>query len=180
MDESLSDYLAGRPGAAEAFVARWRALGLSVLSRVLHTASREHLAMDEEDLLQEVFLRLFQDGGRLLRTYDPSRASFATWFAIVARSVAISILRRKHLATEAFDPERHAAVVEPKEDPLSSEIPPEILTPRQALVLHLLFDQEMSVEEAAKVLGVDIQTIRSTKHKAIERLRKHFHVRKEG
>jgi len=43
-------------------------------------------------------------------------------------------------------------------------------------VLRLLFDEEMSVSEAAAVLGVDAQTVRSTKHKAIRKLRDFFQV----
>jgi DNA-directed RNA polymerase specialized sigma24 family protein len=38
----------------------------------------------------------------------------------------------------------------------------------------MLFDREMSVEEVAVVLGVNAQTVRSTKHKALSRLREHL------
>jgi RNA polymerase sigma-70 factor (ECF subfamily) len=41
-------------------------------------------------------------------------------------------------------------------------------------VLTLLYDREMEVAEAAALLGVDAQTIRSTHHKAMLRLRAHF------
>ena len=40
--------------------------------------------------------------------------------------------------------------------------------------MELLFGREMTVTEAASVLNVDAQTIRSTKHKALTKLRKHF------
>jgi DNA-directed RNA polymerase specialized sigma24 family protein len=41
-------------------------------------------------------------------------------------------------------------------------------------VLRLLFDEQKSVAEAARFLGVDEQTVRSAKHKALSRLREHF------
>ena len=53
-------------------------------------------------------------------------------------------------------------------------IPVQLLTGRQKLVLSLLFEDEKSIPEAAELLGVTEQTVRSTKHKALERLRKHF------
>ena len=55
-------------------------------------------------------------------------------------------------------------------------IPPGLLTERQALVLKLLYDREMDVAEAAALLKVDAQTVRSTHHKAMLRLREHFRV----
>jgi RNA polymerase sigma-70 factor (ECF subfamily) len=53
-------------------------------------------------------------------------------------------------------------------------IPDGLLTARQKLVLTLLYDREMEVAEAASFLRVDPQTIRSTHHKAMLRLRAHF------
>ena len=60
------------------------------------------------------------------------------------------------------------------DEPAPLAIPEGLLTPRQQLVLRLLFDRELEVPEAARLLGVDEQTIRSTKHKALAALRKHF------
>ncbi len=56
------------------------------------------------------------------------------------------------------------------------DIPLQLLTGRQKLVLSLLFEDGMTIAEAAELVGVTDQTIRSTKHKALERLRKHFSV----
>jgi RNA polymerase sigma factor (sigma-70 family) len=49
-----------------------------------------------------------------------------------------------------------------------------VLTARQELVLSLTFDREMEAAEIAKLLRISPQTVRSTRHKAIERLRRHF------
>ena len=54
------------------------------------------------------------------------------------------------------------------------EIPLHVLSARQRLVMTLLFDEQLSVAEAAGLIGVDEQTIRSTKHKALTRLREHL------
>ncbi len=57
---------------------------------------------------------------------------------------------------------------------LHPEIPLHVLSARQRLVMTLLFDEQLSVAEAAGFIGVDEQTIRSTKHKALTRLREHL------
>ena len=57
------------------------------------------------------------------------------------------------------------------EESIDQVVPMHVLTSRQQLVLKLLFEDERSVAEAASILGIGEQTIRSTKHKALERLR---------
>ena len=54
------------------------------------------------------------------------------------------------------------------------KVPAGLLSPRQTLVLHLLYGKELEVAEAAELLDVDPQTIRSTHHKALTKLRNHF------
>ena len=59
-----------------------------------------------------------------------------------------------------------------REPPASAlSVPMHVLTARQRLVLRLLFDESRTVAEAARFLDVDEQTVRSTKHKALSRLR---------
>ena len=38
----------------------------------------------------------------------------------------------------------------------------------------MLFEEDMTVAQAAALIGVDEQTIRSTKHKGLTRLREHM------
>ena len=59
----------------------------------------------------------------------------------------------------------------------TENLPPGLLTGRQKLVLQLLFDREMSPSEISKVLGISAQAVRSTKHKAIQKLREYFPAR---
>lgn len=133
--------------------------------------------MDVDDLVQQVYVRLLQHDRRLLRSYDPARSALSTWITLVTRSTTIDALRRKRLPTVHVD----AALRIPTEDqpPEAREsalnaIPIDILTDRQILVLRLLYDDGLDVTDAAAMLGVEPQTIRSTRHKAIERLRTHF------
>lgn len=54
------------------------------------------------------------------------------------------------------------------------KIPPGLLTERQSLILKCLYDEERDVAEVAELLKIDAQTVRSTHHKALLRLREHF------
>ena len=144
---------------------------------ILHGAARRALRglgrADVEDAVQDVFVRLCRDDFRLLRTYDPARGSLGTWLGVVAASTAID-LRRKRRATQPLDeaPEAVLAVDPPQHERL--RVPPDLLTERQTLVLQLTVDKDMDVAEVAALLGVAAQTVRSTRHKAIERLRAYF------
>ncbi len=123
-----------------------------------------------------MFVRLVKGDFRLLRTYDPERAALSTWLTIVARSTTIDRLRRKRLATAPLDEAPPAIAPPPPENnqPEPVDIPRHLLTERQRLVLRLSFDDGRDVSTIAHMLDISEQTVRSTRHKALARLRKHF------
>jgi RNA polymerase sigma-70 factor (ECF subfamily) len=122
-----------------------------------------------------VFVRLCKDDFRLLRSYDPARASLSTWLTIVARSTARDGLRRRRPDAVPIDavPEAQLAV-DPVEPVERLKLPDALLSPRQREILTMLYDREMDVAEIAKALGIDPQTVRSAHHKAMVKLRAHF------
>ena len=128
-----------------------------------------------EDLAQEVFLRLCRNDFRLLRSYDPARAGLSTWITIVARSTARDALRRHRPVAVPIDavPEGLLAV-EPVEPVRKLKLPEALLSPRQREILAMLYDRDMEVADIAAALGIDPQTVRSTHHKAMLKLRAHF------
>jgi len=130
----------------------------------------------QDDLLdagQEVFLKLCRDDYRLLREFDPGKAKLATWIGIIAYSTTVDWLRRRRPTSNIDDVPEAALAVEPVEKE-SLTIPDGLLTERQALVLKMIYDRDMDVAEIAAVLRVEAQTVRSTHHKALTRLREHF------
>lgn len=158
----------GEKPAWNGFVRRYAGL---ILSAVRVTARP---GIDVEDIVQEVFTRLCKDDFRLLKTYDPARAGLSTWLTIVARSTARDMQRRRQPLVTPIDavPEMLLAVTDEPREKL--RLPDALLSPRQKLVLTMLYEREMDVAEIAAALGIDPQTVRSTHHKAMLKLREHF------
>ena len=168
--DSLPDaLLRGEKAAWDAFVRRYGGL---VVAAVRGVAS---VYGDIEDLTQDVFVRLCKDDFRLLRSYDPARASLSTWITIVARSTARDGLRRRRAEAVPLDavPEAQLAI-DPVEPVQKLKLPEALLSPRQRQILAMLYDREMDVAEIARALGIDPQTVRSAHHKAMVKLRVHF------
>ena len=161
--------LRGEKAAWDAFVRRYGGL---VVAAVRGVAS---VYGDVEDLTQDVFVRLCKDDFRLLRSYDPGRASLSTWITIVARSTARDGLRRRRAESVPIDavPEAQLAI-DPVEPVEKLKLPDALLSPRQREILAMLYDREMDVAEIARALGIDRQTVRSAHHKAMLKLRVHF------
>jgi RNA polymerase sigma factor (sigma-70 family) len=167
-NEALPDALLhGDPEAWEEFVRRYGGL---IVAAVRGLAPGEI-----DDLMQDVFLRLCKDDFRLLRSYDPARASLSTWLTIVARSTARDALRRRRAEAVPIEsvPEARLAI-EPVEPAIRLKLPEALLSPRQREILAMLYDREMDVAEIARALGIDAQTVRSTHHKAMIKLRAYF------
>jgi RNA polymerase sigma-70 factor (ECF subfamily) len=121
---------------------------------------------------------LCKDDFRLLRSYDPARASLSTWLTIVARSTARDGLRRRRPEAVPHDavPEAQLAI-DPVEPVQKLKLPEALLSPRQRQILAMLYDREMDVAEIAQALDIDPQTVRSAHHKAMVKLRVHFRGR---
>jgi RNA polymerase sigma factor (sigma-70 family) len=167
-NEALPDaLLRGDPEAWEEFVRRYGGL---IVAAVRGLAPGEI-----DDLTQDVFVRLCKDDFRLLRSYDPARASLSTWLTIVARSTARDALRRRRAEAVPIEsvPEARLAI-EPVEPAIRLKLPEALLSPRQREILAMLYDREMDVAEIARALGIDAQTVRSTHHKAMIKLRAYF------
>ena len=166
----------GDSRAFAGFVSAYGGLVWAGVRRVL----RGQPEQDIEDAAQDVFVRLLKDDGRLLRSFDPNRASMSTWLTLVSRSTAIDRARKLGRtvgrATELNDRILEAPEASMESGDLQdSAIPLGVLTDRQRLVLHLLYQDEQPVDVVAQLLQVTEQTIRSTKHKALERLRAAIH-----
>jgi RNA polymerase sigma-70 factor (ECF subfamily) len=170
-DGDIEALLAGDKAAWDRFVARYAGVIFAAVRRRLVPAGR---VSDAEDVVQDVFVKICQNDFRLLRSYDAARAKITTWLTVVANSAAIDHLRRLRRRTEDIEtqPESVLAV-----DPVVREevrIPVGLLSPRQALVLELLYQRDLTPGEAAEVIGIDPQTVRSMHHKALVKLRAHF------
>lgn len=168
----LAALATGNKRAWDSFVVAAAPLINAVVRRTLAT-----WRLSDEDIVdaaQDVYVRLCANQFRLLKTYDPARAGLSTWLAVVSRSTAVDFARRRRHATSPIDevPESALAVEDRHVEKL--KIPAGLLTERQTLILKCLYEEERDVAEIAQMLKIDAQTVRSTHHKAILRLREHF------
>ncbi len=170
MTPELMQLLTARDQASWAsFVDRYLPVVVAAVRRTLPHAH----SIDQEDVVQDVFLRLCQHDYRLLRSYSPVQSSISTWLTVVARGVAIDAHRKstRRLRTEPFTPSHEPAIQTPPTEPIS--LPTGLLSPRETAILTLLFDHGLDVDEVADKLAIHPQTVRSTKHNALTKLRKH-------
>ncbi|GAB7079426.1 RNA polymerase sigma factor [Megalodesulfovibrio paquesii] len=136
------------------------------------------LEAEQDDIFQDICFRLVRSEYKLLRTYDPTRGSFATWLCVVARSAALDHLRNRQAVVQ-MSVEEMEALMEPCEDRKDAgwllTLPGGLLSPRQQYVLHLLFEQDATTQEVAALMDVHPQTVRSLRNSALTRLRWHFY-----
>jgi RNA polymerase sigma-70 factor (ECF subfamily) len=122
------------------------------VARVLvkrRAASGRDVRQEIEDLAQEVFAALFENGGRVLRAWDPARGlSLANFCGLVAEREAASILRSGRRSPWAADP-TEAEDLERELDP-EPDFEARLATREQ---LELLVDR---VREALSPLGLEM------------------------
>lgn len=159
----------GDKQAWDRFVPLAAAVVRAIAWRVLSASGNEQ---EVPDVVQEVFVRLSRDRFFLLRSYDAGRASLSTWLGVIASGAAVDWLRRRRKGEMPLDevPEEQLEAV-PARTGGRLKLPADALSPRQALILTLLYEHDLTPDEVASLLRIEAQTVRSQRHKAISRLR---------
>ena len=164
----------GRAGDREEFVRRY----LPVVRSYLRARWRgSALAGELEDVVQEVFVRLWRTSGR----YDPKRAALVTWVMLLARRHMVDRLRRSRARVRAavleegwsppaegaapdanlVDSERFAAVLEKVEK----------LPELQRTVVKRAYLGGQTLKQIGNELNVPLGTIKSALSRALVKLR---------
>lgn len=166
MDQALGRVLQRcREGDRDAFEEVVDRYGLQLLRSARLILRDEALA---EDAVQEAFLKAW-NRIRTLRDEDPG-----PWLTRIAINESISAFRRRHRfqgLTERFgrlqDPTRPLA----SEDRLDLGRALDRLTVEQRAAIALHYYQDLSVEEAARLLRIPVDTLKSRLKSALRRLR---------
>lgn len=171
-DDLVARLAGGDESAWHGFVERYSRVIYGAVYKVL--GARGPASEDDAvDCAQDVFVRICKDDFRLLKRYDPARAAITTWLTVVATSTTKDFLRKRRAINVPLDEmPTEIASVDPVMPSEKLTFPEGLLSPRQAMVLEMIFEQDLDVAEVAEMLGVDPQTVRSTQHKALVKLRK--------
>jgi RNA polymerase sigma factor (sigma-70 family) len=118
---------------------------------------------EAEDVLQTAYLQVLDGRAR----FD-ERSTLKTWLFGVIRRTAAGERRRRVLRRLLLERHytlngapAHVASVEPTERALALRGALERLTPRQQNVLELVFYHDLTIEDAAAVMGLSIGTART-------------------
>jgi len=133
-----------------------------------------------EDLFQETWIRVLEKGHQ----YD-GKSRFATWLMTIAHNVAIDHLRKRNPASldemrdtedaapfeplaTGLSPFEHAAAAEEKAriQAALDELPAIF---REVLVLR--FQEQMKLEEIAKLVGIPLATVKTRLYRGVMALR---------
>ena len=144
----------------------------TVRARLQSGAPSGDMARPTDDFVQEVFLQLFANGGKVLQRWDCGRGlPLARFVALVADRFTISELRVRRVTDQAEDIGELADVL-----PAETESPEVWLQNRQALILmfealtarlsplgrrlfRLLFVDELSIEEICVDTGMGADAV---------------------
>jgi RNA polymerase sigma-70 factor (ECF subfamily) len=133
-----------------------------------------------EDLFQETWIRVLEKGHQ----YD-GKSKFATWLMTIAHNVAIDHLRKKTPASlDEMRETEDAAPWEPMaqgpspfeqaaamEDKTRIQAALEGLAPIFREVLVLRFQEQMKLEEIAKLVGIPLATVKTRLYRGVIALR---------
>jgi RNA polymerase sigma-70 factor (ECF subfamily) len=140
---------------------------------------------DAEEIAQDAFVKAY----KALKDFR-GESKFSTWLYTIVNSTSITFLRKKKLAVHSLDNEHvfemadskqsssEANVVEQKSKVAMVSKAIQLLSPDDARLITLFYKAEQSLDEIAKILSMETNTVKVKLHRARQRLRekmeKHF------
>lgn len=162
-----------RSGCRESFEALVRRFQVRLL-RFLRRRVRE--SADAEDLLQETFIRAYEQ----LSRYDPRR-SFATWLFTIAHRLAVSHHRGTAAAARASArliaqqpatsiPDPHRMMADEESRQMFWETAAAVLSAEQMSAVWLFYVEQMTAPQIADVLGRSWVSVKTLLFRARQKL----------
>lgn len=176
----IAHIVSTRRGDSDAFTHIVKTYSGRVFAQLLRMVRNREEA---EDLTQETFVRAY----RQLRQYDETRP-FRNWLFTIAANVGLNALRAQTRRNRVIQSEGAAAAdrAERSESPkplghaIQSEQHDrlgqafESLPEKSAVLVHLVYREEMTVREAAEIVGMTEGAAKVALHRARKTLREWF------
>jgi len=165
----------GESRAWDELVTRHAALLHAVVARIVDAA-------DAEDVVQAVFVKLWEDGRRRLRTFE-GRSRLSTWLVVLARREALDHARardarRRLVGAVAVEASLNGkAHPDPADDFASNDERARLLAkvdglpPRDRLLVRLVYLDGCAYADVARLLAVPENSISPWLSRARDRLR---------
>ena len=135
---------------------------------------------DKEDLLQNIFLKLFKDNMRRIKMWN-EKAKFSTYLYMIASNCALDYLDSKHfkrklLASSLINIDSVKSKINNNPnsviDKISLDMCKNRLRPIEKQIIDLYYKSGYKEKEIADKLDISINTVSSMKNRAIKKMRK--------
>lgn len=178
----LERLLSGDTKAFAEFYSRYHRLVASCIRKVLIRWSVDFTEDEIDDVMGGVFLGFMQNDYKKLRLFDPQRGfRLSTWIGIVATNTTVDYIRRHPYVTVSYEdtfqksdvrstflsPSEH---LERQEEYRMVASALETLSLGDREFLQLIYELQLSPEEIAQRLNLNINTVYSKKNKIIHKL----------
>ncbi len=170
--EIISCVLQGDKNAYAELVSRYQNYVFTLTLRLIK--NRE----DAEEIAQDVFVKAF----RSLKDFR-GESKFSTWLYTIVNTTSITFLRKKKLAIQSLDDDRTFEIADNKDSGFRADQVEKkskiamvtnaisLLNPDDAEVITLFYKAEQTLEEIAKILGLETNTVKVRLHRARTRLK---------
>jgi RNA polymerase sigma-70 factor (ECF subfamily) len=171
-NEIISRVLKGEQNAYAELVNRYQAYVFTLVLRMIK--ARE----DAEEVAQDVFIKAY----RSLADFR-GESKFSTWLYTIANTTSITFLRKKKLDVHSLDHEKVFEVADSKDSGFRSNLVEQksrvnmvneaiaMLSPDDAEIITLFYKAEQNLEEIARILRLETNTVKVRLHRARGRLK---------
>jgi len=125
---------------------------------------------DIEDIYHNFFIKILKDDLKVLKKYNSDKSKLSTYFHVIVSSVTIDYLKKKK--DKQLDENKLInSTYENIDKDIDLDIPKNILTKQEEVVIRLIFVNEFSSIEIGSFLKISDSTVRVIKKNALRKLK---------
>jgi RNA polymerase sigma factor (sigma-70 family) len=171
-NEIISRVLTGDQQAYALLVSRYKNFVFTLALR--YTKNRE----DAEEVSQDIFVKAY----RALADFRGA-SKFSTWLYTIVNTTCITFLRKKRLETHSLENEKIFEIADSQDSGLRANLIEQksrvnmvnraidLLNGDDATIITLFYKSEQTLDEIARILGIDPNTAKVRLHRARARLK---------
>ncbi len=171
-NEIINQVLNGNSPAFAELVNRYKNYVFTISLRIVK--NRE----DAEEVAQDAFVKAY----KYLSGFK-GESKFSTWLYTITNNAGISFLRKKKLEIHSLDNEKVFEIADSRDSGMSANLVEQksklamvnnavgLLNPDDSLIITLFYKAEQSLEETAKILGIEVNAAKVRLFRARTRLK---------
>lgn len=148
----------------------------NLIYHIIRSTLNNYTNDDINEVYQNIYIKVYSNNCNILENFDENKAQFSTYLSIIVRNVSLDYVKNKNKYKIIEFNEEHSFMSFGEMYDIEGclEIPKELLSTKEELVIRLFYEKELNNVEIGELLNLSDSTVRVMKKNGLDKLKKYY------